>query len=384
MRVKKPLKFRSVLLYALFLLALTELALRSQQAAGPIYDFEFRSLTSDGTASWTLNHKPSASEDYNQDGIQNISLRAPETSRLKPFTFLFMGDSFMQGYPPGHTVPEFIRDQFWKKKIQRPMRFLNAGHSSYAPLIYTVQAKKLIPLYKPDFLVADIDESDLVDDYALYRPWTVRDAVGKITAVLPSGANQIKLHGYENLKKLPLYTLRLFGMWLHKIRLYFVFENYRKDYKGKYYENALSDSSRRYSFNLVPAFDDTPGWQNKYSAEKAFFEKSLSELMDTLVNLMGSPEKILILYHPHLNHLEPDSRGFQWRRNVTPLLEKAAAQRGIGFYDATADVKKAFGPHPADYYVENDMHFNVDGLEIYARLSGEKILERLPELTAPE
>ncbi len=366
-------KFSFPLFYLLFIAAILESALRIQQAAGPLYDLEFKSFIRDSTVSFELNHKPAPSENYNLDGIQVNSREKGSPVNTAGLKVLFMGDSFMQGYPPDQTIPEFIRDQWLKNGMFNPPSLWNAGYSSYAPLIYIVQAKKLIPSYQPDFIVIDVDESDLVDDFALYKPWIERSKTGEVTAVKPSYANVVKLRGYQTLSRLPLYSLRLLGMWFHKIRLYFVFENYRKSYKGKYYLSALSDSTRRYSFNLAPSFDSSPEAEKRYAPEIESFRADLNELMDALTKLTGDPEKILFVYHPHIYQLVPDSRGFLWRQNVPPLIEEAAKNRGIRFYDASQDLKEKFGSHPEDYYVKNDMHLNENGLRIYAELVGGKI-----------
>lgn len=370
-----------VFFYLLFLFGVAETALRIQQHFGPFFDFEFRkyerhSLSSD------LNHKPGPDEDYNPDGIQNNRTRPgsfPEGSKF--ISVLFMGDSFIQGYPPGQTVPQYVWEYFQTTPLKEsPLLFWNAGYSSYAPLIYTVQAQKIIPVYKPDFVVIDIDESDLVDDDALYRPLAVRDAAGKMIAVKPTPPYQMRIEGYHRLRKLPFYTLRLLGMWIHKARLYFFYKSYNKKYKGKYYADPMSDKNGKFSFNLAPVFDRSPEAGERYAEEIANFRKDLVELAETLIRLTGSPEKILFLYHPHLYQLTPDPRGFLWRANVPPLLTEISEKYGVDFYDATADLKKDFGERPDLFYREWDMHFYPNGMQAYSRRISEKLSKKLSKI----
>jgi len=37
----------------------------------------------------------------------------------------------------------------------------NAGYTSYSPAIFVPQAKMLLPVVRPDYIVVDVDETDL-------------------------------------------------------------------------------------------------------------------------------------------------------------------------------------------------------------------------------
>ena len=98
-----------------------------------------------------------------------------------------MGDSFIQGYDDSHTMPHLV--WHWFKTRQRdcpPPCCLNAGTSSYSTLIYIAHAKRLIPKLRPQFVVVNIDETDLGDDYIRYRELVVRNAEGEVVAVKSS------------------------------------------------------------------------------------------------------------------------------------------------------------------------------------------------------
>lgn len=378
-------KIRPVLFwmgYLFLLLGVLEITLRFQQAFGPLYDLEFTKFLHDSFLSETLNHKPSLEQEYNQDGIQTGSDRAePATAGRRPFKILFMGDSFIQGYPPAQTIPEMVRVHFRKTPLKDvPMILWNAGYSSYAPAIYIVQAKRLIPRYWPDLVVVDIDESDLIDDFALYRHLIVRDPQGRITAVRVSPPLRTKMRGYETLRRRPFYLFRLLSMWRHKINLYFLFEVYNRKYKSKYFRIPLAETSRRFSFNLAPGYDLSPEIEKKYEEETVFFKSTVRELARTLVELTGSPEKILFLYHPHLYQLVPDPRGHLWKRLVPRILKEVSQEYGMDFFDASRDLKKAFGQNPESYYQKNDMHYNRQGMELYSYFVAQKLWPKVESL----
>src|ERR1700683_3675402 len=127
-----------------------------------------------------LNHVAEPGRGWNADGIAEMD--EANNPQCAP-RLLFMGDSFMQGLlGKRDTIPVHVKDYF-EQTVGRDVCVFNAGHVSYSPSIYTVQAKRLIPLLHPDVVLIDIDETDLYDDYYRYRELTVRDDAGSIVAV---------------------------------------------------------------------------------------------------------------------------------------------------------------------------------------------------------
>ena len=362
--------------YVLFLFLVAEGTLRLQQKLGPLSDLEFRHVSLE-ELSPTLNHVPPAkSEDfilreegkeirfayeYDKNGIRVDRLRPDYSHRKDAFKVLFMGDSFMQGNDLHHTIPQHIWDYFQQTPLAaKPLVFYNAGYSSYSPAIFVPQAKKLIPLLKPDFVVVDVDETDLGDDFIRYKDLIVRDPGGSIAAVRPTPVNYENLAGYLRIRTNPSYLVRYFLKIYHRnIRMPALLREYRK----KDHRDTLSISA-----------DMAPDAAQKYSREIEFFEKDLDDLARTLVRLTGGPQKILFLYHPHLEHLKPDARGRTWNHFVSDGLARVAVRYGIGFYNATGDLKEAFHGEPEKYYWKGDMHFNFTGLEIYAQGIAKKLL----------
>jgi hypothetical protein len=50
----------------------------------------------------------------------------------------------------------------------------------------------------------------------------------------------------------------------------------------------------------------------------------------------------------------------------------------VRFYDATADLKLAFGDEPQAYYIPGDMHFNEPGLRAYGIAVAKFLAANLP------
>src|SRR5262249_12563943 len=126
-----------------------------------------------------LNHVHLPGGDWDRNGLREMNEPNAQSCAA---TVLFMGDSFMEGLGPSDTVPVHVR-RFFAQALGQGLCGLNPARSSYSPSICVPQAKKLIPLLKPDIVVIDVDETDLFDDFYRYRDLVRRDDAGSITAV---------------------------------------------------------------------------------------------------------------------------------------------------------------------------------------------------------
>jgi len=259
-----------------------------------------------------------------------------------------------------HTIPAFVR-QHCQRKYQDLITCvtLNAGCSSYSPAIYIPQAKILIPLLKPDFVVVGIDQTDMGDDSLRYKNLIVRDGEGKNIAVRRSPCLHAFLSGLCRIKEQPLYLVR-FVMKIYHTRFYVPV------YMSSYY-----GADSRHSLDIPRDKNANP---EKYVEEIRFFEDNLKELTDTLINLMGDKNRILFITHPHLQHLRADSRGFYWNNFVSGALAKVCQNQGVPYYDITQDFKDKIEQDPQKYYIPENMHFNRLGIEVYGELVAAKML----------
>jgi len=364
-------------------LLLAEGLLRVQQKLGPGCDLEFADLAH-SNVSEILNHKPppllhwtlhderiyceqaGLSYDIRRDslGLRINSLRPrPDTSS---FTTLFMGDSFVEGYDDPHTLVQVVHERLLAGNvIDGNARTCNAGHSSYAPSILTAQARLLIPEVHPDMVVVVIDQSDLGDDVLRYEHLVVRDDRGRIVAVRPSPTSLAQVRGLEAARDEPLYLGRLLRKLYHtRIYMPIFCEGYHSLFPGDVYVFARDRDA------------DT----DTHARELAIFGRNLADLADTLLELTGSPERILFVSHPHLQNLSPEPEGFLWRDLVAPAVAAAAIPRGIAVYDATADLRDRFAGDPASFYWPGDIHFNFEGFRIYGELIADRLGPRIEAL----
>jgi len=364
-------------------LVLLEGALRLQQKLGPIWDLSFDNATLEGVSD-VINHQPlrksthilsspemygeyagyTYTAHYDQNGIRKNTLRPEQEHRHSGISVLFMGDSFMQGYDDGNTIPQHVWNYFQTKNSQFSIILYNAGCLSYSPAIFIPQAKILIPQLHPTFVVVDIDETDLGDDYIRYKNLIIRDQNGRIVAVEKTPIYFESNYGLIKLKEQPSYVARLFLSLYHK-----------KIYMPHYIERYRHDDRSVFSFSR----DKDENAEEKYKEEIGFFRSNVVELVETLIDLIGNKDRILLLYHPHLQHLVPDQDNRYWNHFVSNTVKDVAARYDIAFYDATEDLRTRFNGNPEQYYWNKNIHFNFDGLKVYGDLVAQSLIGLIEE-----
>lgn len=346
--------------------AIFEIGLRVQQYFGPLDDLEMESVSLNWESD-VLNHKPAPEKQnlciygdltgftydrqFDANGIRVIDDKALLAGCSKPMSVLFMGDSFMEGYDDENTLPYQVA-KYFRKERDICLRTHNAGYTSYSPSIFIPQAKKLLPIVRPDYIVVDVDETDLYDDFARYRKLIVRNERGQNVGVKASPIGHECSVGLMEARKHPLYLQRFAAKaWLSLVHMPAVTKKYRSDD-----DLALFGYSSDQGTNL----------EQKYAAPLATFKHNLQELADVLKGYTGDGSRVLFIFHPHLQNLQPDANGRVWNDLVSSTVRAMCADNGFLFFNATATLKQRFGGKPEEYYWPGDMHFSFEGLEEYS------------------
>lgn len=301
-------------------------------------------------------------EVYDELGIKRSRLRPQEGHGT---IVLFFGDSFIQGYDDAHTIPQIAYDWIVAQDPRRErLIVLNAAYSSYSPLIFTLQAQRLLPQIRPDYVVIDIDETDLFDDAVRYRPGIERDAQGRLIAIHPDPERAALRAGCARAGRLPLLTLQVLA--------------------AAYYQLRLTRSERaqwRAERPFAVAETAEPSLSAEQREQVHFFSQTLDGLFATL-KLFLPPEHVLVVRHPHERHLDA-GRGAVLNRQVGELVRAAATRHSLRFFDSQDELQRRFGTRAAAYYWKNDMHFNFDGMRAYGQLVGRELLKMLQETEPP-
>ena len=290
---------------------------------------------------------PEPGPEVEADGIRILG--EPNAAGCGP-KFLFLGDSFMLGLGPIDNVPYQVR-RYFQQSLHRELCVFNAGCSSYSPSVYVPQAKKLIPLLKPDFVIIDVDETDLWDDAYRYRHLVVRDGAGSIVAVRPT---PLALWFYDGLVKSTdktLYIQRLAS------KLYFTGIEFPKLY-DKYWAGTRNDNLWLSRLSEAEA-------RSLYGADIEYFKMTLEDLTQTVISRMGTVDALIYIHHPHLQHLGGTGAAFNNVVSDTVGEGSVAVRHRVRFYDATEDLKVEFGTESPKYYIPHDVHFNADGTRAY-------------------
>ena len=359
----------TILLYGIIVLASAEATLRLQQKLGPIYDLEMASRLDESLDSYsdTLNHRPAGRAvdvfettdasgkshsyryviEYDADGIRLPRPGPPSPRCRNRKSILFFGDSFIQGYDERNTVPYHVASEF-EARTGLCVAAYNAGYSSYAPSIFIVQANRLIPLLRPDYVVVDIDETDLFDEYVRYRSLIVRDEQGRTVAVRGTPAYSDYVSGLEEIRSRAFYAVRFIE------KLYFT----RVHMPGLLADFRAKDP-------LTYSVDTSPEAVDRYRIELAYFESRVEELAITLLYYLP-PQRVFFIHHPHLQHIRKDTSGRTWHRLVAAVVARVAERHGLNFFDATDPMAQQFGATAESLYWPEDMHFNMEGTRAYA------------------
>jgi hypothetical protein len=341
-----------------------EIGLRMQQYFGPLYDLELASVNLNWESD-VLNHKPapenqnlciygdltgfSYKRSYDPNGIRITDDTELLAGCRSSISVLFLGDSFMEGYDDRNTLPYHVA-KYFKTERGECLKTYNAGFTSYSPAIFVPQARKLLPIVRPDYVVVDVDETDLYDDFARYRKLMVRNERGQNVGVKVSPIGHECSIGLMEARRHPLYLMRFVAkLWLSFVHMPPVIEKYRSDF-------TLFAYSQDHDADL----------EGKYSEALSVFRQNLQELAEILKHYTWDGSRVLFIYHPHLQHLKPDAAGQVWNDLVSSSVQKICAANNFLFFNATETMKQRSGSHPERFYWNYDMHFSFEGLEEYS------------------
>jgi hypothetical protein len=339
--------------------------LRAQQWLGPIYDL---GPSSDRESySDVVNHRPEPewkftlpSPTFGEHAGTTITYHRDENGVRVPHsvgtaencvsagTILFMGDSFMEGYAIADSIPDHVA-RLLAEKYGICARVLNAGYSSYSPAIFIPLARTLMKEISPSYVVVDVDETDLADDVVRYEKLITRNDRGENVGVRASPKLKEVDSVVEASGTRPLYLQRLAD------RLYIRFVVMPR------FE---ADATDPFMFS-----DDlSPDAGKKLDGELSILRRNLTELVGVLSKWTGSPQRVVFIRHPHLEHLETPERPPIWSNLIGSTVGRTVTSLGASYVDATPELIQRFGGDPQRYYWPGDMHLNFKGLRQYSEV----------------
>lgn len=309
----------------------------------------------------TLNHiwKPLSMLHSGQDpesysySINQFGWIFPSTLSIekqkKTFRIFLLGDSFTESTTISElslhsTLIRFFAKHYPGLKVE----VINCGTSSYSPLIHRVLLSKILPDFKPDLIIINVDMTDVFDDY-IYSHSAIYDQNNHLIAV----------SAYSHFA-----------------------EKYLRVKDGVLERNYLE----RFFFKLG-RFSKLSALINKTLVEKAWFLPPLPELpksmdwldepwsseTDKLVeNTLKNIEiaikttqndlnaKIVISSVPHLPQITGKASKLPHQK-----IKEVAIKNGASYIDLLSYFEKR-ADNISTYYIANDMHMNRYGYMIWA------------------
>ena len=342
-----------------------EIGFRLQQYLGPLYDLEMAGINLNWQSD-VVNHQPTAEDQnlciygdatgfsykrsFDANGIRITDDTAQQAGCGNPVSVLFLGDSFMEGYDDKNTLPHHVA-KYFKTERGTCLKTYNAGYTSYSPAIFVPQAKKLLPVLRPDYIVVDVDETDLYDDFARYRELIVRNERGQNVGVKASPIGRECSTGLMEARKHPLYLMRFAAkLWHSFVHMPAVVEKNRSDFTLFSYSQDHGSRSRTEICRAAAEF------QEQSAGAGRGVEGLHQGRQPGAVHLSPAPPA-------------PETRrqGRLWNNLVSSSVQKICVANDFHFFNATEALKQRSGSRPERFYWGgNDMHFSHEGLAEYS------------------
>ncbi|HXK23393.1 MAG TPA: hypothetical protein VMS55_12030 [Myxococcota bacterium] len=351
--------FLLMLCATFFALGVAELSLRYL----PIVDLNFkpyRPYYPTDRFSYRYHHGPAAFEDFRiVQPAEGDGCPSPPSTRIR---ILFLGDSWME--PDG--IPLGVSD--YLKTRTNPCvcaQLINGGATSFSPSLYMLAGEELAAKYHPDFVVVNVDETDLMDESLRYKKTALRDAQGKLERVVPDVTDLMWVYGHVTLEQQPLYTLRLIESVYFR---YVLMPRLRKLYLGQ-------PERIGYDQLMAPQLSKEPRVQ--YAGEVAYFEQTLDEMFERLSAAIGSPDRLLVTHHPHYLHLASSGGSQRYNHIVSEIVADEAKKYRVEYYDAETDIHAMYADDFARFFLwpkDPFSHLTAEGLRRYGFFVGKALL----------
>ena len=343
-------------------LAACEGLLRWQQRLGPFVELaDLRAdLDESLVASAITHHRRGRS----QDEVTTSTIPAGCVSADRTVRILFLGDSWMY---EGGIVEGFGRHASPLVGPGVCLELLNGGVPSFAPSLMLVEGLRLIDRHHPDLVVANIDESDLMDETVRYKPYVIRDARGAIERVsAPAMALRLAAlqeTGMTAIESHPLYVVRL------AVKAYYVG---LFPLLGKL-TDPVAMTWNQYALMFGPQLSRNP--RETHRAAIDYFDGILEEFVPRLSTALGSPNRLMITHHPHYLGVKELRSARNYNDVVSEIVREVCLKYGVTWYDATTDTGRLYGadfPHYFRWPQDTFSHLTHEGFLRY----GEAIADR--------
>jgi hypothetical protein len=260
----------------------------------------------------------------------------------------------------------------FSRKSEKCVQTVNGGTSSYAPSLYLLKARQAYEAYGSfDFIVVNIDETDIGDEWLRYRIPSVRNRNGDLLAV-PYGhdvASQYLWNGKLWAEDSSFYFIRLLKFtYFYKI---LVPSLYGFTTSGDLYSNLM-----QYVF--------APDAGLRHEKEIAYFEERLLEMADGISEFTTGPGSIYVTHHPHARGLvNTINEGKVYLPIVSETISRLSRKAGVRVLDARNHITQIHGEEfMSNTYLKDDpfSHLMSDGAIRFGKWIGDRMAWKHDEI----
>lgn len=311
---------------------------------------------------------PPYTHTYNAQGF----IAAKDLQISKPINekrIFILGDSFVEGtVPMEQSMPSVVQKTLVPLLAKRGLtaKVVNAGISSYSPLLHYLMVTKYLLRYKPDVIVVAVDMTDVFDDF-LYRSIATKGADGEIIAV---PANSEFARRYERtakgLRERSVVERALLPLFEHSRLAQFV---------------SIAISLRSPTAQNMPGLFDwcieekRSGRLSPMTAGNVAFSMSMLQKLSAVLRSEGI--QLIVTAVPHLEQFEGT-----WSTSPLTTVQNTCKVMDEPYFDTFSAFKDSLPPgtSAASLFLEGDMHFNARGYEIW----GTRLASYLDDIIAKD
>jgi lysophospholipase L1-like esterase len=274
--------------------------------------------------------------------------KPPQITRV-----LVMGDSFTEGYRYEDTVAPRLENRLNETFAGQPFEVINCGSTTYSPILHYLRLKHQFLALQPDYIILNIDQTDVYDDYWRYRPKYKVDADGRPLAIgqsPPSGRGRdlrdwLKEHSY---------LIRFIASARSRL---FVEPNQRANKMASNIPPPLPENIFVYQTTL-------PIESEEWKTQVGFCLNNISYVVE-LCKQHNVP--LIITMYPHRQQIKADEGKGVWNREFEYRVEQLCQKHGLNFFSAFDGLSQAFNQGQA-IYREKDIHFTGLGQQVWGDL----------------
>lgn len=286
-----------------------------------------------------------------------------EKKPTNTYRIFYVGDSFVEGaVSMEENLPSQVKRFLKEKYANAPIKFeiINAGTTSYSPILYYILIRHYISKFDPDLIVISVDMTDDYDDDK-YRETLKVDKEGNPLAAPP---RNIFKSDYVDTE-----TGKVAMGWRERTHLWlYLHSNF-------YYLTVPNLQQILGSTNSVPELDRSKFYHRWQWVKKEWDEPTTENVafsMDVLGRIADycneNDIKLLLTGVPH--HLQmqyEENCDRKWSKRPHEEIEKVAKEKGVAYFDGVDALEPYVnGSEHTKYYYHHDMHFNPEGYVIWA------------------